>query len=207
MPLLDKRAEILNEAGKVLVDNYQGSFAFMIEKCHQSAKKLLELITTSFKGFQDESVYRNQRVSFYKRAQIVIADIWACFEGKTWGHFNDIEAITMFADYKVPQGLLHLDVLKYTNKLMEKLQNGELILPGDRLEIEIRGNSIWAVERIYQLVLKKAKDDEMFCNMPQCELCQCFNSIIIDFYLWDFAKEKVESNTDLPCHRTRTTFY
>lgn len=36
-----------------------------------------------------------------KRAQILVADIWACFEGKGLGTFHDIStAITMFADYR-----------------------------------------------------------------------------------------------------------
>ena len=39
-------------------------------------------------------------VSFYKRAQILVADIWACFEGKDLGAFDDIDSITMFADYR-----------------------------------------------------------------------------------------------------------
>lgn len=40
------------------------------------------------------------QVSFYKRAQILVADIWACFEGKSYGEFHDIDTITMFADYR-----------------------------------------------------------------------------------------------------------
>jgi len=39
-------------------------------------------------------------VSFYKRAQIVVADIWNCFDGKGLGAFRDIDAVTMFADYR-----------------------------------------------------------------------------------------------------------
>lgn len=207
MPLLRERAEILNEAGKFLSENYQGSFANMIRKCNHSAKRLLKLITTSFRGFQDEGSYDNQRVSFYKRAQILIADIWACFEGKTWGHFDDIEIITMFADYKVPQALLHLGVLEYSPDLMARLRMGKSVPPGDNLEMEIRGNSIWAVEHLYQKVKKMALNDNEFgCRSPR-ELAQCLNSVIIDFYLWDFAKEKVEKFTDLPCHKTRTIFY
>ena len=33
----------------------------------------------------------------YKRAQILVADLWACFEGKGYGYFEDIDKITMFA--------------------------------------------------------------------------------------------------------------
>ncbi|XP_031570543.1 queuosine salvage protein-like [Actinia tenebrosa] len=207
MPLLKERAEILNEAGKFLMENYQGSFANMISKCNHSAQKLLKLITTSFRGFRDEGTFNNHKVSFYKRAQILIADIWACFEGKTWGSFDDIEIITMFADYKVPQSLLHLKVLEYSSDLMDKLRMGKTIPPGNHLEMEIRGNSIWAVEHLYQTVKKMALNDKEFaCKSPR-ELAQCLNSVIIDFYLWDFAKEKVEKITDLPCHKTRTIFY
>lgn len=39
-------------------------------------------------------------VKIYKRVQILVADIWACFEGKSYGEFNDIDSITMFADYR-----------------------------------------------------------------------------------------------------------
>jgi hypothetical protein len=38
-----------------------------------------------------------------KRAQILIADVWACFNGEAYGAFTDIDRITMFADYRVPQ--------------------------------------------------------------------------------------------------------
>jgi hypothetical protein len=38
-----------------------------------------------------------------KRAQILIADVWACFNGEAYGAFADIDTITMFADYRVPQ--------------------------------------------------------------------------------------------------------
>lgn len=41
------------------------------------------------------------KVKFYKRAQILAADLWSCFEGKTYGEFHDIdEYLTMFADYR-----------------------------------------------------------------------------------------------------------
>lgn len=39
-------------------------------------------------------------VAIYKRAQILIGDIWACFRGQGLGQFNDIDTITMFADYR-----------------------------------------------------------------------------------------------------------
>lgn len=39
-------------------------------------------------------------VKFYKRAQILVAETWAAFEGKGPGRFDDIGELTMFADYR-----------------------------------------------------------------------------------------------------------
>jgi hypothetical protein len=36
-------------------------------------------------------------VRLYKRAQILVADLWACFNGEEFGEFHDIDKITMFA--------------------------------------------------------------------------------------------------------------
>ena len=57
----------------------------------------------------------------YKRVQILIADIWSCFEGDGLGHFYDINKLTMFADYRVPQALLALGVMTYSNDLAGEL--------------------------------------------------------------------------------------
>jgi len=65
-------------------------------------------------------------VGIYKRAQIVIGDLWACCHGKGYGQFDDIDSITMFADYRIPQALVWFGVLKYSNDLMEKLNKGRV---------------------------------------------------------------------------------
>jgi hypothetical protein len=39
-------------------------------------------------------------VHLLKRAQILVADVWACFGGTGLGAFNDMHRITMFADYR-----------------------------------------------------------------------------------------------------------
>ena len=60
--------------------------------------------------------YQGSLIHFYKRAQILVADLWAAFGCQTSsdnGHFAsfvDISRLTMFADYRVPQILRHLDV-------------------------------------------------------------------------------------------------
>ncbi len=122
-------------------------------------------------------------MAFLKRAQILVADIWAAFEGVSWGAFSDIDCITMFADYRVPQILVHLGMLEYSAELLQQIRSDPHLAPGSELEMEIRGASIWAVE-----LLRRQLDAR-------------FNSIQLDFFLWTLAKEKSAEMADVPFHK------
>jgi hypothetical protein len=70
-------------------------------------------------------VYRGRLVHFYKRAQILVGDLWAAYgrpllsdlhtdatcTKKTIYGFSDMDQLTMFADYRVPQILRFLGVI------------------------------------------------------------------------------------------------
>ena len=72
----------------------------------------------------------NKSVAIYKRAQILIADVWACFEGQSHGEFKDIDTITMFADYRIPQALMYFGALEYSETLKEYLRKDHLMKSG-----------------------------------------------------------------------------
>lgn len=200
MHLLEKRLENLHEAGKVLVEKFDGSFVNCIKACNQSAAKLLEIITSNFSSYQDVANYKGTQVSILKRAQILVADIWACFEGKGHGLFTDIDCLTMFADYRVPQVLNYFGVLTYSDALMKRLRDEtRLFTPGERLEVEIRGCSIWAVELILEET-KKILQQSGKNGFP-------LNAIIADFYLWDYSKDHWKEMAHIPIHRIRSIFY
>lgn len=92
----------------------------------------------------------------YKRAQIFAADLWGAFKGKGYGEFHDIDSVTMFADYIVPAVLQRLGVLKYSANLSSKIEaNGE-ISSGSEEEIELRACSIYAVEKMKELISEKS---------------------------------------------------
>jgi hypothetical protein len=57
----------------------------------------VNLLADKFPCFQDEGTFEKKKVRFLKRAQIFVADLWAAFDGKDYGEFNDIDKITMFA--------------------------------------------------------------------------------------------------------------
>ena len=100
IPLLEKRLEVFHEFGSVLSAKFDGSFATCVKKANKDAVALVKIITDNFPCFQDYAVFQGSNVSFLKRAQI--ADIYGCFNSKSWGEFDNIEGLTKFADYRVP---------------------------------------------------------------------------------------------------------
>ncbi|CAH1761200.1 4754_t:CDS:10 [Entrophospora sp. SA101] len=167
MPLLDERIHSIREAGKVLVEKFGGSFVNCITRANKSAANLLKIITENFNSFRDESNFQGRKVFFYKRAQILIADIWACFEGKELGEFHDIDKITI-----VPQALYHLGALSYSPSLLNLLESFTLIPHDSRPEIEIRDN-----------------DGDNGSSSNSSSSSGGINAIILDYFIWDFASQ------------------
>jgi hypothetical protein len=196
-PMLMERMTVMRECGDVLLEKFDGDFRNVISQSENSSQKLMEIVLKHFSSYRDTSRYKGEEVFFYKRVQILVADIWSTFEGRSHGNFNDISKITMFADYRVPQILLYLGILEYSPFLLEQLKSNIIIQKGDPLESEIRGNSIYAVE-----LIKNALSDSIG------NVTEDVNSITIDYHLWTVAiQKKEEIGQQYPIHKTITTFY
>uniref|UniRef100_A0A3P9Q210 Queuosine 5'-phosphate N-glycosylase/hydrolase n=1 Tax=Poecilia reticulata TaxID=8081 RepID=A0A3P9Q210_POERE len=198
MPMVQERHQVLTEGGRVLLE-HGGSFHSFISQAGNDAQKLVELIVEKIPSYRDEVTYEGRKISFNKRAQILVADFWAVTEARGEGYIINMDCLTMFADYRVPQALVYLGVLQYSDALMEALKNGELLPSGDRREVEIRGCSIWSVELIKERLHKMVQEtDGNACSI---------NSAIIDFYLWPFAKQHHKEMAHIPIHHTRCIYY
>ena len=92
----------------------------------------------------------------------------------------------------VPQSLLYFGAFSYSDELMRCLKSEEHLESGDPKEVEIRGCSIEATERIVKRVN---------------ELSVPMNSIQIDNFLWGFRREKVTEMKAFPFHRVRSIYY
>ena len=79
------------------VQRFDGSFLNLLEEANRSAAALVDLLIRNFEDLDDVHQFEGRRVRFHKRAQILVADLWACFEGQSYGEFQDIGQVTMFA--------------------------------------------------------------------------------------------------------------
>jgi Potential Queuosine, Q, salvage protein family len=69
----------------------------VVTQAKQSAPGLVNLLHDRFPSFRDEAKFERKTVQFLKRAQILVADLWAAFRGEQLGQFDDIDKLTMFA--------------------------------------------------------------------------------------------------------------
>ncbi|XP_044021257.1 queuosine salvage protein-like isoform X3 [Aphidius gifuensis] len=201
-PLLEERVKSLQQVGRILLDKFNGTFVECIKASNKSAEKLLKIIVNNFECYRDEADFYGHRVSFYKRAQILIGDIWSCYKAIDLGEFNDIDVITMFADYRVPQVLLHFGAMRYSNPLLSTLQSGTELVEGCLEEIEIRGCSIEVVERVVDRVRILIKQYPNLNIIPN----SC-NAIIVDQFLWEYRRKNCDKLESLPFHKVRTIYY
>ena len=86
--------------------------------------------------------WNGKEIYFYKRAQLAVYEVYR----STGIKISGIENLTAFADYKIPQGLRKMGILSYSKELSEKVDSKKLIKRDSEEEIEIRANSIWAIE-------------------------------------------------------------
>lgn len=199
IPLLELRHRNLVELGDGLT-RFAAIYAAPFPGAHPvetflasaggSAVRLVEQVVEWFPSFRDVVDFRGNEVRFYKRAQILAGDLHAAFRGEGVGAFEDIDALTAFADYKVPQVLRQLGVLQYSSELSIRVDGFELIPAGSEQEVEIRAATIWACELIRQTLASRG------VAMTASE---------IDWALWQAGQ--TASAGDRPYHRTLTGYY
>ncbi|XP_050739305.1 queuosine salvage protein-like [Eriocheir sinensis] len=199
MPLLEKRLEVLQEVGGILKEKFEGTFECVLRKAENSAMKLVNIVTENFPCFRDTACFEGKPVAFYKRAQILAADIWVLYRGQAPGGFADIGELTMFADYRVPQVLAYLGALEYSEALYKKLKDQHMFSTGDREEIEIRGCSIEATELIVAEAQKLLKA-EGGNGVP-------LSSVTVDYFLWLYRVKHAAELECVPYHRVRCIYY
>lgn len=193
----------------------------------------VEIVNTSKESVTGVVHFQGKRVSFYKRAQILVADLWGIMEARGEGAIISIDWLTMFADYRVPQALVYLGVLRYSDALMQALKNGRKAdarmsprsgekNPPVRKKVNLlrllvgclAGELLSSGDRreveirgcsVWSVELIK----DRLCKLVQERDTQTcgIHSAVIDFYLWPFAKQHHKEMAHIPIHHTRCVYY
>lgn len=179
----------LNELGRYLLNRFNGSFSGLVEAAGSSAGRLVQLLK-KMPYFNDVESYHELTVPFFKRAQIVAADLAVAFHGQAWGRFGDLDQLTIFADNLVPHVLRMDGILRYEEALVTRIEAAALIPAGSSEEIEIRAGAVHAVELIKRSI---------------CDSGQPVTSSQLDYFLWN--RGQLPRYKAVPRHRTRTVYY
>jgi hypothetical protein len=190
IPLFEERWKITKAIASVLMERYDGDFGKFVKDANGDAHKLLEMIIGQLAAFEDIASYKGKTIYFYKRAQLLIEDINQVFGGEGYGDLINLDGFTACADYKLPQSLRKLGIISYSKNLKEKIDNLVQLPKGSPEEVEIRANTIWAVEMIKKELQMVGKST---------------SSMGINDHLWLMGQKK--NSDDKPYHRTLTTAY
>jgi hypothetical protein len=190
IPLFQARVKHLREIGNVLLEKYDGTFVNVLQQAGRSAVKLVREVASHFPSFNDVALYEGKTIYLYKRAQLLVADLYGAFEGEGYGDFSDLNQLTIFADYKLPQVLRHYNVLEYDDHVSYMVDNYLHFTPGSPEEVEIRAATIHAVEEMRRSLTNGNQ------SIPAFKL---------DWWLWTLGQD--DAVREKPYHRTRTVFY
>lgn len=188
-PMLFDRLNNLREAGRVLQERYRGQFMHAIRRAKGSAAYLVALLAHDFPSFNDAAEHDGQEVYFYKRAQLLVSDLWGAFGGTGHGEFRDLEVLTAFADYKLPQLLRHHGVLAYAPELAATVDGRAIIAQGSEQEVEIRAATVQACELLRDLLAERGL---------------AFHAFQVDWLLWQQSQGTQMAH---PYHLTRSIYY
>ena len=181
IPLLAQRTAILRETGKILQKEFKGNIENLVSRAGHDAAKIADSAIEHFPSFNDMSRLAGRKVYFFKRAQIFAYDL-SLLKGI---NISNIESLTAFADYKLPQLLRSLGIIQYKTPLASKVDTMTVLPKGSVEEIEIRAATIWVCDQIAKLL-----------EVP---------AVKVDNALWLLSQE-AEAKMK-PYHRTLTTCY
>jgi hypothetical protein len=188
--LMAERLAVWREVGRATVAAFDGKLTGVIRAAAGDAPALVRRLIEHFPSFDDAWPFEGRIVPFYKRGQLAAAMLFEAFGGAGWGRLARTEELTVFADYKLPQVLRRLGILRYDAALAETIRTRTRIPAGDRREVEIRIATIWAAELMRRALAPR---------MPAVA------ALHLDYWLW-YAGRQQGPGVE-PYHRTVTTAY
>ena len=146
IPFLKERYNTIVSICNVVNEKMNGNFYNYIKEINKDTE-LFKIIINNFSNFCDERDYNNEKIYFYKLAQLLTSDILHIKELIN-GTKVDYSHLVGCADYKIPQTLRTLGILEYNEELSEIVDNKKIIDKNSKYEVEIRANMIAVISYI-----------------------------------------------------------
>lgn len=175
LPMLEERAAALRELGR-------HGFEGLIEP---TAAATAGALAANLQSYRDVALYDGRRIPILKRAQIAAADL----HGAGVRTFPDLDALTCFADYKLPQILRHWGALVLAPDLARRVDALAPLTAGEPAEVELRCATVTCVERLRDALGARGRQ---------------LRAVEVDWILWEAAQDL---GGMAPYPRTRTLFY
>ena len=188
--LLDAFTAAWHELGVHLLEHHAGSAAAMVGAAGGSGASLAAELG-SLPCWDDRHRLGDLEVPLYKRAQIVVSNLAGALVDDELGHFDDLGTLTAFADNLVPHVLKEAGVLVVDPALGARIEREELLVSGERGEVELRAVGVHAVELLVER-LRSAGHDGV-------------TSATVDHRLWQQGQDPAVKAR--PRHRCRCTYY
>ena len=151
---------------------------------------LATAVARDFAAYQDARTWAGETVPILKRAQIFVSDLAGAFGSHGFGAISGLDDLTCFADYKLPQLFRSAGAFVYAPDLDRRIRELEIIPADSPAEVEIRGNTIEAIERLKVILTAHGRP---------------LQSREIDWLLWHESLRP--GAVTEPHHRTVTTSY
>lgn len=189
LPLMPERLVALRELGRGL-SAHGGPMGLL--RGEPSAAALVERIVAAFPSWSDDRIAPDGEVlRFRKRAQLCVAMIAGRFAAVgSPVRIGGLERLTAFADYRLPQVLRGVGILRLSGDLARRIDAQREVPAGSPEEVALRAAAVVGAERIRRALV---------VDHPQVD------ALVVDHLLWRAAVERQDALP--PFHRTRTVAY
>lgn len=165
--LVKERAQALREVGNFLLSNPEFTFDKYFRKFRKDAYISSQALPTFLPSWREP---------FYKRSQLFVAMVYGAFQDREDLPIEkeSLKNLTAFADYRVPQSLINLGIIRPSEAAWEHILN-KPVASGSRLELEIRAATICGADLLTE-ALRGIRGDPSL------------NSLHTDYLLWSMGR-------------------
>lgn len=187
--LLDAFTRAWRELGAHLLEHRDGSAAEVVAAARGDGAALAAELA-GLPAWDDRHVVDGIEVPLYKRAQIVVSHLAGALDDDDLGRFHDLHRLTAFADNLVPHVLKVAGVLVVDPALDARIEREELLVSGERGEVELRALGVHAVELLVDRLRSAG---------------HAVTAATVDHRLWQRGQDPAAKVR--PRHRCRSTYY